>query len=84
MNTIISAKSANEAVKKMIEKDNSDLDAIMDAIQKAIARKEFYCHYSGVMKDYTLEKLKKLGYKTEYFNGGNSQREPSYYKISWE
>ena len=56
----------------------------MESIQNAIERKEYYCHYSGVLKDYTKKKLEDLGYKVEYYKGGGSQLEPDYYKISWE
>jgi len=82
--SILSAKEANELTDKQIQKDNSDLFPIMEVIHKAISRKEYYCHYTGIMKDYTIEKLHKLGYKLEHFNGGGNQREPDYYKISWE
>lgn len=82
--SILSAKEANELTDKQIQKDNSDLFPIMEVIHKAISRKEYYCHYTGIMKDYTKEKLHKLGYKLEYFTGGGNQREPGYHKISWE
>lgn len=80
---VISAKEAAELTKQKIADDNSDLFPIMDSIRNAIDRKEYYCHYSGVIKDYTKQKLEDLGYKVEYCTGGGNQREPDYYKISW-
>ena len=82
--SILSAAEANELTDKQIQKDDSDLFPIMEIIHKAISRKEYYCHYTGILKDYTKEKLHKLGYKLEHFAGGGNQREPDYYKISWE
>lgn len=81
---IISREEAVELTKKEIQGDDSDLFPIMENIQKAIKRKEFYCHFTGIMKEYTKEKLKRLGYHVEFFNGGGNQREPDYYKISWD
>ena len=81
---IISAKEAAELTRQKIADDNSDLIPIMYLIHNAIERKEYYCHYSGVLKDYTKKKLQDLGYKVEYFKGGGDQREPDYYKISWD
>lgn len=81
---IISAKEASELTNKEIANDNSDLLPIMDIIRRAIKRKEYYCHFSGIIKDYTKDKLLRLGYEVEYNNGGENAREPSYYKISWK
>ena len=83
--SIISAKEAAELTKKEIISDDSDLLPIMDVIRNAIKRKEYYCHFSGgYIKDYTKDKLKRLGYKIEFCRGSGNQREPDYYKISWE
>lgn len=81
---IISAQEAIDLTNKEIQTDDSDLFPIMENIQKAIKRKEYYCHFTGILKEYTKDKLKKLGYKVEYYKGGGSQLEPDYYKISWE
>lgn len=83
-NRIISAREAAELLMQKIVDDNSDLFPIMDSIHNAIERKEYYCHYSGILKDYTKKKLQDLGYKVEYFKGSGDQREPDYYKISWD
>lgn len=82
--SIISAKEAAALTKKEITTDDSDLLPIMDVIHNAIKRKEYYCHFSGIIRDYTKDKLKRLGYKVEFCKGGGSQLEPDYYKISWE
>ena len=81
---IITAREAAELTKQKIADDNSDLLPIMDSIRNAIERKEYYCNYSGVLKDYTKKKLEDLGYKVEYCKGGGSQLEPDFYKIYWE
>ena len=81
---IISAKEAAELIRQKVANDNSDLFPIMDSIHNAIERKEYYCYYSGILKDYTKKKLEDLGYMVEYFKGGGNQREPDYYKISWD
>jgi hypothetical protein len=81
---IISAQEAIDLTNKEIQTDDSDLLPIMDVIRNAIKRKEYYCHFSGIIREYTKDKLKKLGYKVEYCKGGGDQREPDYYKISWE
>lgn len=80
---IISAQEAIDLTNKEIQTDDSDLFPIMENIQKAIKRKEYYCHISGFVEEYTLNKLRKLGYKIQFFKGGDCQREPDYYKISW-
>ena len=80
---VISAKEAAELTRQKIADDNSDLFPIMDSIRKAIEKKDYHCYYSGVLEDYTKQKLNNLGYKVEYCKGGGSQREPDYYKISW-
>lgn len=80
---IISAKEAAELTAEEIANDNSDLLPIMDVIRNAIKRKEYYCHFSGIIRDYTKVKLNDLGYKIEFCKGGGNQREPDYYKISW-
>lgn len=81
---VITAREAAELTKQKIADDNSDLFPIMDSIRNAIERKEYYCHYSGVLKDYTKKKLEDFGYKVEYFKSGGDAREPDYYKISWD
>lgn len=81
---IISAQEAIDLTNKEIQTDDSDLIPIMDVIHNAIKRKEYYCHFSGIIREYTKDKLKKLGYKVEFCRGGDDQREPDYYKISWE
>lgn len=81
--SILSAEEAHELTNKQIEKDNTDLLPIMETIHNAIKRKEYYCHFSGVLRDYTKKKLIELGYKVEFYNGGGNQREPDYYKIIW-
>lgn len=81
---VITAREAAELTKQKIEDDISDLIPIMDSIRNAIDRKEYYCHYSGVLKDYTKKKLEDLGYKIEYCKGGGSQFEPDFYQISWD
>ena len=60
---IISAQEAIKLTNKEIQNDDSDLFPIMDNIEKATKRKEYYCHYTGVLKEYTKDKLKGLGYK---------------------
>lgn len=81
---IISAREAAELTAEEIANDNSDLIPIMDVIRNAIKRKEYYCHFSGIIRDYTKKKIEDLGYKVEFYKGGGDQREPDYYKISWE
>lgn len=81
---IIPAKEAAELTRQKIADDSSDLFPIMDLIRKSIERKEYYCNYIGILKDYTKKKLENLGYKVEYFKGGGDAREPDYYKISWD
>lgn len=81
---IISAQEAIDLTNKEIQTDDSDLLPIMDVIHNAIKRKEYYCNFSGILRDYTKDKLKRLGYKVEFFKGSGSQLEPDYYKISWE
>lgn len=81
---VISARDAAELTRQKIADDISDLIPIMDSIRNAIERKEYYCHFSGIIRDYTKKKLEDLGYKVEYYKGGGTQLEPDYYKISWE
>lgn len=82
--SIISAKEAAALTKKEITTDDSDLLPIMDVIHNAIKRKEYHCHFSGILRDYTKDKLKRLGYKVVFYKGSSDQREPDYYEISWE
>ncbi len=81
--SIISATEATQLTNKEIANDNSDLLPIMDNIRSAIKRKEYYCYFTAIIKDYTRDKLVHLGYKIEYNEGSGDVREPSYYKISW-
>lgn len=80
---IISAEEAKEMVKAEMERDNTELIQVMDNIRKAIKRKDYYCYTAGTLHDYTVDKLKALGYKIEYMSG-DSQREPACHKITWE
>lgn len=80
---ILSAEEARQETNKEIQNDDSDLLPIMELVKKSIKRKEFYCNYTGILKDYTKEKLQGLGYKLQYMKGGGDQREPDYYVISW-
>lgn len=80
---IFSAEEAREMLKAEMERDNTELIQVMDNIRKAIKRKYCYCYTSGALHDYTLDKLRALGYKAEYIHGC-SQREPDCHKITWE
>lgn len=80
---IFSAKEAREMVKAEMERDNTELIQAMENIRKAIKRKDCYCYTAGTLHDYTLDKLRALGYKVEYIPGCG-QREPDCHKIIWE
>lgn len=80
---IISAEEAKEMVKAEMERDDTELIQVMDNIRKAIKRKDYYCHTAATLHDYTVDKLKALGYKIEYMPG-DSQREPACHKITWK
>lgn len=80
-NKILTADDARRMTKDIIEKDDSVLLPIMEKIQAAIAKKEFSCYLTGVVKDYVIEKLHKLGYTTKLFHGDYNN--PDYYEISW-
>ena len=84
-NKILTADDARRMTKDIIEKDDSVLLPIMEKIQAAIAKKEFSCYLTGVVKDYVIEKLHKLGYTTKLFHGDYSDPRDGgdYYEISW-
>ena len=81
MEKILTADDARKMTKDAIDRDDSVLYPIMEKIEAAIAKKEFSCYLTGVVQDYVIEKLHKLGYTTKLFHGDYS--EPDYYEISW-
>lgn len=81
---IFNADEARKMTADAIEKDDSVLYPIMERIQAAIAKKEYSCYYTGLIQDYVIDKLHKLGYKTKFFQGDCSDpRDSDYYEISW-
>ena len=81
---IIDAQTAYDRTYNEIQSDFSDVIPIMDLIEKAIKRKQFYCHYSGEFNNYTEDKLNALGFTVNHIAGSISQREPDYWIISWD
>ena len=84
-NKIYSADKAREMTDNTIKLDDSELYPIMDKIKEATKKKEYCCYISGCTKDYIIDKLHALGYKTKLHNGCPSDpRERDVYEISWK
>ena len=82
---IIDANEACRLTKEAINKDNSVLKPIMEKIKKAINNKEYYCYITDSTPKYVLDKLHKLGYKTQYLeNDFRDPRSTPIYEVTWK
>ena len=83
-NIIIDAKMAHQMTDKEIHDDVECLKPIMTKIKDAIKQKKYECYISGSTKDYIIDKLHKLGFKTTFMQGDfRDPRESDVYEISW-
>ena len=83
-NIIIDANTAHQMTDKEIYDDIECLKPIMTKIKDAIKQKKYECYISGSTKDYIIDKLHKLGFKTKLEKGDpRDPREQDVYYISW-
>lgn len=81
---IFSAKVAHAMTDKARDEDISCLKLIMEKIQKNARMKDYHCYISATTPDYTLEKLRRLGYIVQLIKGDpRDPRETDTIKISW-
>lgn len=80
---IISASQARAKLNKIIEEDNTELEEIMTKIEAAINRKQDYTYISATVKEYTLNKLRELGFRIGDIIKGDRPFDPDIRKISW-
>lgn len=81
---ILTAEEARNRTKQNIELDDSVLYPIMERIKEAICKKQYVCYVSAPLESYVIDKLHKLGYKTEYMQCDQyGPRETDMYRIMW-
>ena len=80
---IMSASQARAKLNKVIEEDDTELEEIMTKIEAAINRKQDYTYISANVKEYTLNKLRELGFGIGNIIKGDRPFDPDTRKINW-